>query len=379
MVFVGKKMQWFRLIHKITVRTILYIFTASLLLAPPITVADQTTLVIGTWGGAYEKAQHNVWFQPFTAKTNIPIKTLTHKGGLEILLQNKLPDVLDMGEADARRACDKGLLEPLNLTELLPEAVSNEKIEEDFMHDAFSKCAIAHSTASTLIAYNPKAFLGKKPQTIADFFDIESYPGKRGLRKEPHDFLEWALMAEGIPASQIYDMLSTPRGMKLAFKQMDKIRDHIVWWDWPHEPAELLKAGKVTMTSGFNGRFFAEQSTSNPIILIWDGQLIDKDAWAIPVKENVHPAAREFIRFAMESRQLARLAEQIPYAPVRHSAMWQIGNHPESGIPMLDHLPTAPHHLKNALFRDNQWYANTEKFRTRAFYQWLNEGQKLPE
>ena len=186
-------------------------------------------------------------------------------------------------------------------------------------------------------------------------------------------------MAEGIPASQIYDMLSTPRGMKLAFKQMDKIRSHIVWWDWPHEPAELLQAGDVAMTSGFNGRFFAEQSTSNPIMLIWDGQLIDKDAWAIPIKENTHASAKDFIRFTMEPNQLARLAEYIPYAPVRHSAMWRIGNHPESGTPMLDHLPTAPHHLKNALFRDNQWYANTEKIRYKAFYQWLNAGQEMLE
>lgn len=373
MVFVRKKTQQFR--NGAPFLSLL----SCLLIASHLTMhntasAEQPALVIGTWGGAYEDAQQKAWFEPFTNTTNIPIQTKTHNGDLDILLKSDLPDILDMSEADAHRACDKGLLEPLDHAEILFTASEDEQATEDFMDDAFSSCAIAHSTVSTLIAYNPQAFLGKKPNSISDFFDVVNFPGKRGLRKEPHDFLEWALMAEGIPASQIYDMLSTPRGMKLAFKQMDKIREHIVWWQWPHEPAELLQTNEVAMSSGFNGRFFAEQSVEYPIMLIWDGQIIDKDVWAIPIKKTPHTAARKFIHFAMQPRQLARLAEHIPYGPVRHSSMWQIGNHPESGIPMLDHLPTAPHHLKNALFRDTQWYANTARFRNKAFYQWLNAG-----
>ena len=48
-------------------------------------------------------------------------------------------------------------------------------------------------------------------------------------------------MAEGVPIDQIYDLLSTDRGMRLAFRRLDSIRDHIVWWDDPKEPAALLK------------------------------------------------------------------------------------------------------------------------------------------
>lgn len=358
----GKKMKWFK-------RN--FLLAGCFLLASNIAATEQEALIIGTWGGTYEAAQQKAWYEPFTRQTNTPIQAQAHNGDIDVLFQDNPPDLIDMAEADVHRMCKKGLLEPLDAKAIVFSSPQNKKIEEDFMDDTFSNCGIAHSTISTLIAYNPQEFLGKKPNTIADFFDVVNYPGKRGLRKKPHDFLEWALLAEGIPASQVYGMLSTPRGMKLAFKQMDKIREHIVWWEWPHEPAELLQAGKVTMTSGFNGRFFAEQSIEDPIALIWDGQIIDKDVWTIPIKKNPHAAARKFIHFAMKSGQLARLAENIPYGPVRYSSMWQIGNHPESGTPMLDHLPTAPHHLKNAIFRDTQWYANTAKFREKAFFRWL--------
>ena len=41
---------------------------------------------------------------------------------------------------------------------------------------------------------------------------------------------------------------------------------------------------------------------------------------------------------------------------------------------MMDHLPTATHHLKNALFRDSQWYARTNDFRHKYFNIWLEGG-----
>ena len=350
-------MQWFKI--------------AGLLLITTCSTQAEQTLIVGSWGGVYEKAQQAALFEPFSKETGITIKTQTHNGGLDILKQEVLPDLIDMSEFDARHACDQGLLEPLSYQLIAPISPDSINNKADFSPGTFSACAIAHSTVSTLIAYNPVVFLARKPQTISDFFDIERFPGKRGLRKQPYDFLEWALIAEGIPVSQIYDMLSTPRGIKLAFKKLDGIREHIVWWENPEEPAQLLKSNQVVMTSGFNGRFFAQQSLENPINLIWDGQIIDKEVWVIPSKKNSHPIIEQFLRFATESKQLAALARLIPYGPTRQSAMWQIGRHPEYGIRMLDHLPTTPHNLKTALFRNVSWYAYTTDVREKAFRDWL--------
>ena len=91
-------------------------------------------------------------------------------------------------------------------------------------------CSIVQLSFSTVIAFNPGAFPAVKPSRIADFFDIEGFPGKRGLRCAPVAMLEWALLAYRIPYSQVYDLLSTDRGLDLAFRNLDRIRPHIVWW-----------------------------------------------------------------------------------------------------------------------------------------------------
>ncbi|NNF78535.1 MAG: ABC transporter substrate-binding protein, partial [Rhizobiales bacterium] len=61
----------------------------------------------------------------------------------------------------------------------------------------------------------------------------------------------------GVPVAQVYDLLSTERGLKVAFRKLEEIRSAIVWWTDPAEPPALLAKGEVAMASGFNGRFFA--------------------------------------------------------------------------------------------------------------------------
>ena len=157
-----------------------------------------------------------------------------------------------MTEPDALAACAEGLLEPLD-PKFLAAAPDGTPARTDFLSGAFLHCGVVHLVYGTVLAYNHRAFPGEKPQTVADFFDIERFPGKRALRRQPIALLEWALMAYGVPISQLYDLLSTARGMTLAFRQLDRIRDHMVWWDSGSEPPALLKSGEAVMASGFNG------------------------------------------------------------------------------------------------------------------------------
>ena len=52
---------------------------------------------------------------------------------------------------------------------------------------------------STIIAYDTTK-LNPGPTTIADLFDLQKFPGKRALQKNPFVNLEWALIADGVPA-----------------------------------------------------------------------------------------------------------------------------------------------------------------------------------
>lgn len=350
----------------------------------------EDSLLIGTWGGPYEAAQQAALFTPFEQSSNLHIQTSVYTGGTEVFNEPTTPDILDMLEDEAEVACAAGLLKPIGHTALLQSSSPSMRLsrttpsadqvfEDDFskhdFHDgSFSACSVAHLTFSTLIAYDERAFTGEKPQRIDDLFDIERFPGKRALQRSPAALFEWAMMAEGVPVSQIYDLLSTERGLRLALKRLDQLNGQIVWWDTPAEAVDLLVNRKVVMASGYNGRFFDAWSNGAPINMIWDGQIIDRSVWAIPSSSTIDKdIALSFLRFALHPKRLAHMARQIPYGPVRASAFGYIGLHPDTGIVMSDHLPTANHHMVNALQRDTQWYARTSLLRDAYFSRWIEE------
>jgi putative spermidine/putrescine transport system substrate-binding protein len=338
----------------------------------------ETTLEIATWGGPYERAQRESLFEPFRARSGIDVRTRSYQGGLEILRTPDPPDLVDMTMAEARHACADGLIRAFALR--LEPAPDGSPAEDDFAPGALTRCGVAHLNYSTLVAFDERAFPGEKPSTIDDFFDLERFPGKRSLPASPDAVLEWALMAEGVPVRQVYDLLSTQRGIRLALRRLERLRGHLVWSQGAEQPAEWLESGEVVMAAGFNGRFFDALTRGVPLSMIWDGQIIDRDVWVIPasIDGTRLEAAREFIRFATATERQAALAELIPYGPTRRSALAYIGLHPRLGIPMLAQLPNAPHHLGRALLRDARWYARTENWRRREFEQWRQRNAQNP-
>ena len=81
-----------------------------------------------------------------------------------------------------------------------------------------------------MFAYNTEAFPDGGPQTIADIWDLEKFPGTRALQKIPQKNLEWALIADGVSPDEVYDVLATQEGQDRAFDKLDEIKDHVIWW-----------------------------------------------------------------------------------------------------------------------------------------------------
>ncbi len=361
-------------------------FSILLILTSVSAHADESeqSLRIGTWGGAYEVAQQAALFKPFEQVSGIRIQTTDYTGGLEVFKERPPPDILDMLEDEAEAACQAGLLKPISHASLLAAKTSTELQYqalannddfslEDFHLGVFGRCSVAHLTYSTLIAYDETAFTGEKPVRIDDLFDLQRFPGKRALQRSPAALFEWAMMAEGVPLGQIYDLLSTERGLRLVTRRIEVLRNQVIWWDDPAEAVALLRQGDVVMASGYNGRFFDAWSRGAPINMIWDGQIIDRSVWAMPKTSAADKLSTlAFLRFALQPERLAHVARLIPYGPLRYSAFRYIGLHPDTGMVMSDHLPTAGHHLANALYRDTRWYARTSRLREQYFNDWIN-------
>lgn len=320
-------------------------------------------LTVLSWGGAYERAQRRALFAPFTEATGIPVAVARYDGGLAALrravAERDVPwDLIDMTRSEAMAACEAGLLEPLPAGLAAP-APDGTPAERDFIDGAFGDCGLTHSVFATVVAYRTDAFPGRRPTEIADLFDQRRFPGPRALQRTPSVNLEWALLSYGVPREALYRLLSTRRGLSLAFARLAGLED-LRWWETGSTPVELLLDGEVTMASGYNGRFFdAMAHRDAPIAILWDGQVQEHEVWAIP-RHAPHPeAARRFIRFATASERQAALTRYIPYGPSRRSAMQGVTTHADSGIDMRLHLPTHPLNAGGAVIKDDAWYARS--------------------
>jgi len=338
------------------------------MISPAPVVAEQITVV--SWGGSYQAAQQEALIAPFTAETGIEVEFVQYDGNAANLSERAKAggwDVIDMLANQAHAACAAGAL-----LEFDPIALVGEEAWDDFAPVKPTRCAIPQNVYARVVAYDSRAFPGAKPTRIADFFDTERFPGKRAVQKSPDGILEWALMAEGVPASQVYGLLSTDRGLSLAFRRLERIREFIVWWTDPKEPAQMLADSTVVMATGYNGRFFAaKEDRGVPLSIVWDARLTGIEVWAIAANTDAPDAALKFLIHAANPDAMARLAERIPYGPARRSAFERVGLHPGTGTPMLAHLPNAPQHGDRVLLHDSRWYTNTESLRLRRFEAWL--------
>ncbi len=339
----------------------------------PVPTWAEEILTIVTWGGAYEESQRKAFFEPFTQATGVEIEIQQYNGGLkEIRKQVKNGavnwDLVDLVSSDNLAGCREGILESLNPDTLLPGDTA-----DDFYERAITDCGIGQVIFSTVVAFDTRQFTGEKPSLIEHFFDIEKYPGKRGLQRKPQAVLEWALMSYGVPTQDIYNLLSTPRGLNLAFKRLDEIKDEIVWWEEPEEPIAMLESSAVAMTSGFNGRFFdAAVNQQAPIQVVWDGQIMDISTWGIPAGAPNKEDAKLFIRFATASAQLAELTKYISYGPARKTATAAVNKHLQSGTDIRSYLPTYPPNYEKGLTADQEWYSHTQDHIEERFAQWIS-------
>ena len=221
---------------------------------------------------------------------------------------NTTIDVVDVDAPTLLQGCDEGIFETIDWDQIGPE--------DDWLKGTTSDCGVGTIVYSTALAYNA-ATLENGPTVIADLFNVEEFPGKRGLWKNPATNLEFALLAEGVPADEVYEVLSTPEGVDLAFAKLDTIKDSIVWWEAGAQAPQLLASGEVVMTTAWNGRIYNANKEGQDFRIVWDNQILDSNYWVIPKGAKNMDASLAFIKYAVEPEVLAGITKYIPYGPVR--------------------------------------------------------------
>ena len=329
-----------------------------------------------SWGGSYGRAVNEGVNIPFTEEAGINIQVEDYNGGLaQIRAQVEIGeihwDVVDLEMAEAVRGCDEGLLEPIDVASL-PAGPDGTPAAEDFVEGAMTECGAGSVFFSTVYAYNEESIPGTKPSTIADFFDIETFPGRRGMRRVPQVNLEFALMADGVPRDQVYAALDTPEGIDRAFAKLETIRDEVVWWEAGAQPPQMLADGEVVMSTAYNGRIFnAQVLEDQPFVIVWDGQLMGIGQFVVVAGTPRLEEAMEYLAFVTSAKSMAEIGRRISYSPARRSGMPLVSTHIEKGIDMEPHMPGSPANAAQALRFDWEWWADHQDEMNERFSAWL--------
>lgn len=328
----------------------------------------QQTLTVVSFGGAYGAAQKKHQIDPYMEATGNKVLFENYTGGVaEIKAQveaGKIQwDVVDIETIDLERACSEGLLEVIPHDILQPGA-DGVPAKDDFVPAALqNECGVGEIIWSTVYAYNDKTIGDKLPSTIQDLFDLEKFPGKRAFRKKAQVNMEWALLADGVKADDVYKVLATPEGQARAFAKLDTIKKDIVWFDsWSQAP-QLLNDGGAIMVQSANGRFFdAIKREGKPFTVVWHGNLYDLDAWGIVKGTPKKQLALEFVAFTTSTKALSGF-QDVAYGPPRQSSMALVDKS------VIDHLPST--HVDKGLKADGIFWADYGETLGEKFNEWL--------
>jgi len=329
--------------------------------------ASAQDLTVTSFGGAYGAAQKEHMIDPFVAATGTNVLFEDYGGGVaemkaQVEAGNIQWDVVDIEVIDLERACSEGYLEVLDFS-MLPPGDDGTPAADDFIPEALAnECGVGNIVWSIVFAYNNE-MMPDGPQTIADFFDTEAFPGKRGLRKRPQVNMEWALLADGVAPEDVYDVLATDEGQAQAFAKLDTIKDDIVWYDsWSQAPV-LLNDGGAQMVQSANGRIFAAiQDEGAPFTIVWDSHVYDLDVWSVMRGTPNMDKAMEFVAFATQTVPLSGM-QDVAYGPTRRSAQALL---PEA---IKQDLPTA--HLDEGVKADGIFWADFGESLGEKFNEWL--------
>lgn len=268
-------------------------------------MANDVTIVVNGSGGALAEAIKRIFEDPFTTATGIKIqatapvslpklKAMVESGNVEW-------DLTELNGDDVARASAAGWLEPIDYAMIDPE---NKLPPIAKLPDA-----IVRASYSTVFGYRTDKFTDAAPKTWADFWDVEKFPGARSLENSPKGNLEFALLAAGVPADQIY-----PIDIDKAFEKLDELKDHIpVWWENGAQHVQLLVDGEVNMTSCWNGRITPLKNEGKPVDISWNGGALMLSYLGIP-KGAKHPKeAMQFLKYRLDPKAAAEFVKVVPY------------------------------------------------------------------
>ncbi len=315
---------------------------AGLLVQAPARAEESITLA--NYGGAWATALSQAELKPIEKLLGITIREVTINSMSEVKLQVDAGaveiDIADMGTSECVLGVQQGLWEKLDYG-----VIDASGLDQNLVTDYWVG---GPSYYSTVLAWNTETYGDNPPKTWADFWDVEKFPGARGLWNFPVTSLEFALLADGVAPDKLY-----PLDVERAFKKLREIKPHItVWWGNGAQAAQLLNDGEVDMESIWNGRATTAIKNGAKAAFTFNQGLLDSDCLVIPKGSKKKALAMKVINLILTADLQANLPALIDYGPVNLKAF-------ETGkISAADAKASnsSPENVKTQILQRSDWW-----------------------
>lgn len=300
-------------------------------------------------GGAYQEAQTKAILDPVTEKTGIVVKQDSSPDAWPVIRTQTATgkpiwDVIDTPTKDCLRGGEQGMIEKLDLAAMPSVAAMPAELRNDY--------SVAYEFYSSVLAYNKDAYGENGPQSWADFWDVEKFPGTRALRNHPLATLEAALMADGVAPADIY-----PMDVDRAFKKLEEIKPHIsVWWTSGAQSAQLLADGEADMVMAWNGRVSAVMSEGAPVDFTYNQGILQYTSLCVLKGAPNLETAMKFIEAAMSPEIQANFPEYIDYGP-GNPAAYETG---KISAERAAQMPNSPENAAKQVLNSAAWWSSPE-------------------
>jgi putative spermidine/putrescine transport system substrate-binding protein len=266
---------------------------------------SQESIVVVSNGGPVQKAAEEAFYKPFTEKTGVAITEDSWSQEYARLRSqadtgNITWDVVEITYNNVALGCDEGILEKVDWAKYVD-------VSDFEAAGGVHPCGIPTSTVVNGLVYDADVFKDEQPRTWADFWDVKKFPGNRAMLSRP-TVIVFALLADGVPTSEIMSVLNSPGGVDRAFAKLDEIKPYIRWWRTGAEPMEMLANKEVVMAQAWNSRTaVAALNDGRNFKISYDGGVTGGNQLIAIMKGSKNlDRAIEFVSYAVSPESLAK-------------------------------------------------------------------------
>jgi putative spermidine/putrescine transport system substrate-binding protein len=323
--------------------------------------AEEKPVTYYTYGGAWKQAIMKAFGEPFTKKTGIPVQYQEPYNFAKMRAMHEAHaqqiDAVTISGMEVIVAERIGMVTPLDWSLIDKSQLSDVQLQRQNV--------IGGAAQSMNVCYSTKKWPGDPhPNSWADFWNVDKFPGRRSLRRDPLWTIEAAVKADGVKDSEFY-----PIDVDRAFRSLDRIKPHVkTWWSDNSQAQQLMEQEEVDLIHMTNGR--ASQSILDhkaPFAFVWNEATYSGhgEGWIVPTGCPNPTGGMKFLDIVGRAEYQAVFARLLYYAPQNPKA-----------IPLLDDkiaklMPSYPDNEKLAHLINFQWWADNQATVARRFEQWL--------